>query len=165
MPGDGYWKHGGYRGLGFLYKRYIGRYRPAWICHPGYVDCPEQGGKVHFRECVQCEKFQVWDEKDQALKRCWHEFKDLKSRGFYDGTWDDHPENFDPDTFARIQERKRINEEANREFELERAELARRAEELKEKFPPSYFCEYYDLHPDGSFDEEEEEISDDEEDS
>ncbi len=138
---------------GFLYKQYTGRHRPSVVCNPGKVDCPEQKKEVRFTECMECEKFKVWHEKDGDVKRCWYEYKDLKSRGFYDGTWDDHPENFDPDTFAQIQERKRLNREVNRELESERFELREKAEELAEE-----------LEELEEQQEEEQEITDEEED-
>lgn len=141
MRGMGFWKHGGYGGLGFLHRHYTGSYVPARAGFTRPVDCPERKEQVHFLECVGCELFRVWDEQDGDLRRCYHEFRDLKSRGYYDNTWDDHPENFDPETFAEIQEKKRRNEEINREMELERAELERRAEEL-EKNSDSYY-EYF----------------------
>jgi len=93
------------------------------------VDCPERGIKVWFDECVRCEKFALWHEKDE-IRRCWHEFKALEARGYYDGTWDEHPENFDPDTFAQLQEEKRNRERVLAEMEAEKAELAHLAEEL-----------------------------------
>jgi hypothetical protein len=130
MKGPGFWKHGGYpRGI-----------RPA-ACQVQTIDCPERKEQVRFTDCLECEKFQVWHEKDGTLKRCHHEYLDLKKRGYYDGTWDDHPENFLPDEFARLQERKRLNEELNREFESERSELKRRAEEIAED--PSYFYDAF----------------------
>lgn len=159
MKGPGFFKHGGFGKIGFLNKQYTGNYRPSIVCQPGYVDCPELKKKVHFTECLECDKFQVWHEKDGEMKRCYHEFKDLESRGFYDGTWDDHPENFDPDTFAEIQERKCLNEEVNRELEQEFAEYESKAEELKED--PSY---YYGDHWMEDGEEPEEDNSDDEED-
>lgn len=93
------------------------------------VDCPERGAKVWFDECVRCEKFALWHSKDE-IQRCWHEFKALEARGYYDGTWQDHPENYDPETFAQLREEKRNRERVLREMEAERAELARLAEEL-----------------------------------
>jgi hypothetical protein len=96
------------------------------------VDCPESGCEVCFSDCLRCESYQVWHDKDDGLRRCYHEYIDLESRGHYDGTWDDHPENFDdPDDFERIQERKQRNEEINRKMELEREELKRMAEEFE----------------------------------
>lgn len=156
MSGRGFRRHGGFRRKSLSSRHYPGRYGPKIACHPGYVDCPERETKVHFRECLECENFKVWHEKDQGLKRCWHEYKDLESRGRYDGTWDDHPENFDPETFTRLQEKKHINEEVNREMELERAELDRKAEELLQD--PTYY--YGDLW---KMDEGEEEDEDDDE--
>lgn len=131
MKGPGFWKHGGAWGGGFRHKHYTGSKRePA----APIVDCPEcEGGQVCFTECVRCEKFQHWHEKDDGLRRCEHEFLDLESRGYYDGTFDDHPENFDPETFERIQERKRRNEEFFKNMESEREEMERMAEELKRR--------------------------------
>lgn len=144
MKGLGFWKHGGYGGMGFLYKYYTGTYRPARVCNPWEINCPERKEQVYFRECLECEKFQVWNDQDGELRRCYHEYLELKSRGHYDGTWDDHPENFDPETFESIQERKRLNEEINREMELERAELGKRVEELSEYSSPFDYYEYYE---------------------
>ena len=147
--------------MGFLHKYYTGRYRPARVCHPGEVDCPERKEHVPFVECVECEKFQIFHEKDGEMKRCYYEFKDLKSRGFYDGTWDDHPENFDPETFARIQEQKRVNEEVNREMESERSELKRRAEEIAEE--PYYYYEDFGTNWEEETEEDDQDQKEDEE--
>lgn len=134
----GFGKHRRFRRTGYLRRYYRGRYRSRAVLRPGKsarpaeVDCPEKGGSVCFSACAGCEKFRVWHEQDEGLRRCYHEYKDLESRGYYDGTWDDHPENFDEETFERIQERKRLNEEVNRELEQERADLGMNAEELEE---------------------------------
>lgn len=143
MKGPGFWKHGGMVRPGFLNKRCTGRSRPAAVCQPCPIDCPERKEQVHFVDCLECEKFQVWHSMDGDMKSCWYEFKDLKSRGHYDGTWDDHPENFDPETFAEIQERKRLNAEVNRELESEFAEFKSRAEELAVDSRTSNYYEYY----------------------
>ena len=142
MPGPGFWKRGGLGRAGFLNRCYMGNYRPASVCQPRPIDCPERKEQVHFIDCLECEKFQVWNEQDGEMKRCYYEYKDLKSRGFYDGTWDDHPENFDPETFAEIQERKRLNAEVNRELESEFAEYESKAKELAED-PSYYFGDYW----------------------
>ena len=97
------------------------------------VLCQEQGREVPYIDCLKCERFAVWHAKDESFRRCWHKFKDLESRGYYDDTWDDHPENFDPETFARLQEEKRHREDVLREMEADKAELARLAEELAQK--------------------------------
>jgi len=97
------------------------------------VHCPEEGRDVAFVRCLKCPKFRVWNAQDGDFRRCWYEFKDLESRGQYDGTWGDHPENFDPETFAEIQERKRINEQFARDFEREKAEMERQADELEQE--------------------------------
>ena len=146
---------------GFLYKHFTGRHRPSIVCNPGKVDCPEQKKEVRLTECMECGKFKVWHEKDGDVKRCWYEFKDLKSRGFYDGTWDDHPENFDPDTFAKIQERKRLNREVNRELESERLELREKAEQLSRELEEEKEEGYYEEDEEP---EEEPEEHEDEED-
>ncbi len=85
------------------------RPRHAWVDD---IDCPESGKKVTFARCLSCDNFQVWHEKDEAesIKRCKYEFEDLKSRGYYDGTWNDHPENFDPETWDRLQPERENNE-------------------------------------------------------
>jgi hypothetical protein len=131
------------------------------------VDCPECNEQVCFGQCLRCEKFQVWDEKDEGLKRCHHEYLDLESRGYYDGSWDDHPENFDPETFERIQEQKQRNEEFYRNMESEREELERMAEELErreeetERKADSEYDEYLKDEY-GEFEEEEEKADNDE---
>jgi hypothetical protein len=122
-------KHQPWR-FGFLYKYGVRSSIPKNFCYTRPVDCPELGTQVHFSTCLRCDRHQIWDPKDE-IKRCWYEYKDLKSRGYYDGTWDDHPENFDPETFQKIQEEKRLNEEILRKMEAERPELERMAEELK----------------------------------
>jgi hypothetical protein len=99
------------------------------LFYPGSVDCPEAGETISFENCLTCPKYALWNAQDE-IRRCWHEFKDLESRGYYDGTWDDHPENYDAETFERIQETKRLNEEFAADFEREKAEMARLAEEL-----------------------------------
>lgn len=91
---------------------------------------------------------------DGDMKICWYEYKDLKSRGHYDGTWNDHPENFDPETFAEIQERKRLNAEVNRELESEFAGHESKAKELAED-PSYYYGDYW------KFEEEDEDQTED----
>ncbi len=154
FPGS--WRDGGgFRGMGFLQKYYTSRYRPPKACSAGMVDCSERKEKVHFIGCLKCERFQVWNANDGDFKRCYHEFRDLSSRGFYDGTWDNHPENFDPESFERIQEQKRRNEEINREMELERAELEKKAELAKERSPYDYYgYEYYESDEDDDSEED-----------
>lgn len=95
------------------------------------VFCPAQGKETAFAFCLECPEFRVWHVKDGDFKRCRHEYIDLASRGHYDGTWDDHPENFDPETFAEIQERKRANEQFAQDFEREKAEMERQADALE----------------------------------
>lgn len=127
MKGPGFWKHGGAWGGGSFHKNYTGSGRgPA----APSVDCPESGCEVCFSDCLRCANFQKWDERDE-LRRCYHEYMDLESRGYYDGTWEDHPENFDPETFERIQERKQRNEAFFQEMESEREKLDKMAEELE----------------------------------
>ena len=157
MKGPGFWKHGGAWGGGSLHKHYTGSNRESAA---PLVDCAECGCQVCLSTCLECPQYQVWEEKDDKLRRCYHEYIDLESRGYYDGTWDDHPENFsDPDDFERIQERKKRNEEINREMELEREELERMAEELKkeeEEMRRSIDSDY-DEYLKNEYDEEEEE--------
>ena len=138
--------------FGFLYAKNTARRRPAKVCTPPVRDCPDLGREAYVFECLECEKYKVWHEKD-GFKRCYYEFKELETRGFYDGSWDSHPENFDPETFERIREQQRRNEQINREFEIERDELGKRAEELEEKFPASYFSKYGGPDPDEGEDE------------
>jgi hypothetical protein len=97
--------------------------------YPGSADCPEAGKTISFENCLACPKYAVWSPQDE-IRRCWNEFKDLEARGYYDGNWEDHPENYDPETFERIQETKRLNEEFAADFEREKAEMARLAEKL-----------------------------------
>jgi len=106
-------------------------FRGRLPCPP--VFCPEAEREIAFTYCLKCPKFRVWNAQDGDYKRCWHEFKDLESRGHYDGTWEDHPENFDPETFARIQEEKRSNEQFALDLERERAEMERLAKALEDE--------------------------------
>lgn len=99
----------------------------------GEVRCPCAGREVSFLSCLECHEFRVWSAKDGDFRRCRHELLDLEARGYYDGTWDEHPENFNPETFAEIQERKRLNEQFLRDFESEKAERERLARELDEE--------------------------------
>jgi hypothetical protein len=143
MNGPAFWKYssGFLKRINLYASGYMPNYWRNFIPDPGEVDCPEKDERVHFSKCVQCEKFQLWHEQDDGLRRCYHQYLDLKSRGHYDGTWDDHPENFDPETFARIQEQKRRNEEIRREMELERKELEKLSEEMEKEGNPVY--EYF----------------------
>lgn len=165
MKGPGFWKHGGAWGGGSFYKHHTGSGRgPA----APNVDCPESGCEVCFSDCLRCENFQQWDERDE-LRRCYHKYMDLESRGYYDGTWDDHPENFDPETFERIQERKQRNEDFEREMELERKdeEFERRAEEIERKADAEYeeyLKDKYGEYEDERDHEEEEREKDEDED-
>jgi hypothetical protein len=95
------------------------------------VHCPEAGHEIAFAHCLGCERFAVWNAQDE-IRRCWHEYKDLEARGYYDGTWDEHPENFDAQTFAGIQERKKINAEFAGDFELDKAKMAELARALED---------------------------------
>jgi len=99
--------------------------------YPGSADCPEAGKTISFENCLTCPKYALWNAQDQ-IRRCWYEFKDLESRGYYDNTWDSHIENFanEPEVFEEIQARKRLNEEFAADFEREKAEMARLAEKL-----------------------------------
>lgn len=139
----------------------LGSRRPFY---PGSADCPEAGETISFENCLHCPKFRVWSPQDEGFRRCWHEFRDLESRGHYDGTWQDHPENYDPETFARIQESKRLNEEFAADFEREKAEMARLAEELEKKPSRSSYIEDCDLEDDEDGEEKSERAQDDEED-
>jgi len=138
--------------------------RPRGPFYPGSVDCPEAGETISFAACLSCPKYAEWHAQDDGLKRCWFEFKDLASRGYYDGTWDEHPENFDAKTFAEIQEQKRLNEEVRGQMEAEKPELERMARELEGKFPPSFFSEYYGLDDEEDDDEEKDDRADEDED-
>jgi hypothetical protein len=132
-------------------SRGLARYVPQ-------VDCPERGEKVWFDACVRCEKFAVWHSKDE-ISRCWHDFKALEERGYYDGTWDSHPENFDPETFVQLQDEKRNRERVLREMEAEKAELERLAAKLKETSRDGDYDEFPWLNDDYEDDEEDEEAA------
>lgn len=165
MKGPGFWKHGGAWGGGSLHKRHTGSGRgPA----APTVDCPESGCEVCLSTCLRCENYNHWHEQDQ-VRRCYHEFLDLESRGYYDGTWEDHPENFDPETFERIQEQKKRNEAFFQEMESEREKLDKMAEELEREeeemrksidsdYDEYLKGEYGDHEDEGDHEEEEEEV-------
>jgi len=138
--------------FGFLYTKNTARRRSARVCTPPARDCPDLGREAYVFECLECGKYKVWHERD-GFKRCYYEFKELESKGFYDGTWDSHPENFLREDFERLQEQRRTNEQVNREFEIERPGLEKRAEELEEKFPESYFSKYNEPDQDGGEDD------------
>jgi hypothetical protein len=134
----------------------VGAGPPRRPFYPGSADCPEAGKTISFEKCLSCPKHAVWHPSDGDLKRCWHEFKSLESRGYYDGTWNDHPENFDPETFAEIQERKRLNEEVRRQMEQEKPELERMARKLEEKSCGDQNDDFYWLNDDYEEGEEDE---------
>ena len=117
--------------LGFLYSSNTSMRRPARVVTLPVRSCPELGREAYVFECLECEKYRVWN-KSEGIRMCYYEFREWDSRGLYDGTWDSRPENFDPETFERIQEERRRNEEINRELEQEWEELEIRAEELEE---------------------------------
>jgi len=123
--------------------------------------CPEAGKEIAFINCLTCAKFAVWNAQDGDLKRCFYEFKNLASRGYYDGTWDDHPENFDSETFAEIQARKKLNAEFAADFEREKRELARLADELARNSYDDSFDDFYWLNDD--YKDEDEKGEEDEE--
>lgn len=125
------------------------------------VDCPESGCQVCFSTCVQCSKFQEWHEKDDGMKRCYHEYKDLESRGHYDGTWEDHPENYTHEEWQQYLEEKQLNEEINREMEKESVEMEKLA---KEHETTSYTIHDHIKFKYGDVDTEEEMDEDDEKD-
>jgi hypothetical protein len=128
-----------YSGLGLVRKRPGASLRSPFnvglgsrrAFYPGIVDCPEAGATISFENCLRCPKYAVWNVQDGEFKRCWHEYKALEERGYYDEEkWMSHLETTDPETFERIQEEKRINAEFAADFEREKAEMARLAEEL-----------------------------------
>jgi hypothetical protein len=96
------------------------------------VFCPEAAREIAFAHCLECPEFRVWNARDGDFRRCRQEYLALQAKGYYDGTWAEHPENFDPETFAEIQERKRVNEQFAQDFEREKAEMARLAEALEQ---------------------------------
>jgi hypothetical protein len=124
------------------------------------VFCPEAGREIAFAFCLECPEFRVWSAQDGDFGRCRHEYLSLQARGYYDGTWDDHPENFDPETFERIQERKRLNEEFARDFDQEKVKMMELARALEGQF--AYRSEYSRL--DDESDEEESAPAQDDED-
>lgn len=156
MPGPGFWKHGGYGGMGFLHKYGEASSIPAKAGYVKPIDCPERKQQVHFIDCLECEKFRVWHPADGDMKRCWYEFKDLKSEGLYND--EEYLKNADYEPWKKVQEQIKFNEEVNRELESERIELERRAEELASSRRSSGVYEYYWEH------ESEEEDSEDSED-
>ncbi len=131
------------------------------LFYPGSADCPEAGATISFENCLRCPKYAVWSPLDQ-IRRCWHEFKDLESRGYYDGMWEDHPENYDPETFERIQETKRLNAEFAADFERDKAEMARLAEEFEKRKARSSLNVDYDLEEEEDDDERPPEDEEDE---
>jgi len=134
-------------GRSLFRPRGFGRYVPQ-------VDCPERGAKVWFDECVRCDKFALWHKND-GIRRCWHEFKALEARGFYDEEkWLSFLEKADPETFAELQEEKRNRERVLREMEAEKAELARLAEELARASRDQRLDEFPQLDDDYEDDDE-----------
>jgi len=157
-----------YNRLGMV-KRFVAtpiprpRYRGRVITGPPTY-CAEAGEEIAFIDCLTCSKFAVWKPQDGDLKRCFYEFKNLASRGYYDGTWDDHPENFDPETFAEIQARKKLNAEFEADFEREKRELACLADELEKRSYDDRFDDFCWLNDDYEDEEEDEESAQDDED-
>jgi len=133
--------------LGFLYAKNTSMRRPARVLIPPVMYCPDLGREAYVFECLECEKYRVWNESE-GIRMCYYEFREWESRGLYDGTWDDHPENFDPETFERIQEQRRRNKEINRELELEWEELERKAAELEEGGFEDYEAEEVEIPED-----------------
>lgn len=141
MKGPGFWKHGGAWGGGSFHKNYTGSGRgPA----APSVDCPESGCEVCLSTCLKCENYNHWHEQDE-VRRCYHEFLDLESRGYYDGTWNDQPGQYTYEEWVQYQEELRrddlIDSEMEREwaeFEREDEEFERRAEEMERKADSDY---------------------------
>jgi hypothetical protein len=138
------------------------------------VNCPESGCEVCFSDCLRCENFQQWHEDDDGLRRCYHEYMDLESRGYYDGTWNDQPGQYTYEEWVQYQEELRRNDvidssEMEREWsELEREdeEFEKRAEEMERKADSEYDeylkDKYGDQEDEGDHEEEEEEEDEDE---
>lgn len=162
MKGPGFWKHGGAWGGGSLHKRHTGSSRgPA----APFKDCPECGGQVCFTECVRCKNFQVWHEDDDGMRRCYHEYMDLESRGYYDGTWNDQPGQYTYEEWKQYQEELRRNEVIDSgEMEREWAEFEREAEDQEEEGDSDYDeylkGEYGEYEDEGDHEDEEEDNED-----
>ncbi|MGD2084570.1 MAG: hypothetical protein PVH61_00150 [Candidatus Aminicenantes bacterium] len=71
------------------------------------VDCPESGGQVGFCTCVQCSKFQEWDERDGG-PRCYHEYKEMKDRGDYENMVGDPPSEEELEHFSQEVDKERL---------------------------------------------------------
>jgi uncharacterized coiled-coil protein SlyX len=116
--------------------------------------CPELQKTISFAGCLGCERYQIWHERDEA-KTCWYEFQDLKSRGYYDGTWDFHPENFEPDEWEELERQRETNERVNREIDEDWERLEQRRQKIRE------MLEKMDAGIDSDFEEDEEEDEED----
>lgn len=87
---------------------------------PVPVHCQELDEEVDLRDCFKCDLYGRWaEEYGDTLELCRHEFEDRQSRGYYDGTWDEHPENFEPGEWENLQERKKLSEDAIAKTEAE----------------------------------------------
>jgi hypothetical protein len=72
------------------------------------VDCPESGCQVGFRTCCECNQFQVWHEKDDGMKRCYHEYKKMKDKGEYENMVTAPPSEEDQENFDKTVEKERL---------------------------------------------------------
>jgi len=51
---------------------------------PGHMICPESNTEIQKTQCLECEKFKIWNNQDTI--RCYHEYRYLKSIGYYTRT-------------------------------------------------------------------------------
>lgn len=109
------------------------------------VDCPESGCKVCFGTCTQCSKFQVWDEQDDGLPRCYHEYRDLKSRGHYENTVGDPPSEEELESFSQAVETERLR--------LEKKGPSKELKEARKATSKFFKFEYGDFDEDYEKDE------------
>jgi hypothetical protein len=122
--------------LHLRWPRHSPRFKPS----DGYFTCPDSKEFIHYSRCYECEKYQVWKEGD--VRRCWHDYVLLKPA-------DPYP----PLGVAASHD----NDEFLREFEQEKVELARQAEELAEKSSDDRSDDFYWLNDDYEDDEEDKE--------
>jgi len=117
--------------------------------------CPDLQKTISRAGCLDCDKFQIWHERDET-KRCWHEFQDLKSRGYYDGTWDFHPENFEPDEWEELERQREINEESRRKSEEDWQRLEQKRQKIREMLEKIDNGVYSDVEGDEEEEDDEE---------
>lgn len=126
-----------------------------WDDDADQVYCPELNEEIPWTRCLSCENYQVWNQKD-GVRICRYEYEDLKSRGYYDGTWDEHPENFDPEEWERLQEERENAERVRRELEEDWERLESKREKMRKMLKKMNSS----MYPDSEEDEEDEETFD-----